>query len=100
MIGGTGIAAFIVLAVEATVGHLALIVDFSATANPLYRVWRILLPDYLVVTPQTWVLHGVWLVVFVVLAAWGGSREPPRDADGEDDPARSSKSYLWTWLVG
>ena len=78
VIGGTGIAAFIVLAVEATVGHLALIVDFSATANPLYRGWRILLPDYLVVTPQTWVLHGVWLAVFVVLAALGwqsGDRE-------------------------
>lgn len=70
-IGGTGIAAFVILAVEATVGRLTLIVDFTATANPLYRGWRTLLPDYLAVTPQTWVLHGIWLVVFVVLAALG-----------------------------
>ena len=69
--GAAGIAAFLVLAAEASTGRLALIVDFTSTANPLYRGWSLLLPDYLNPTPQTWVLHGLWTAVFALLAVLG-----------------------------
>jgi hypothetical protein len=35
--------------------------------QPLYRAWRLVLPDYLAMGWWTWVLHGAWLVA---LAAW------------------------------
>ena len=39
----------------------------TATDNPLYRAWRLALPDYLAMSWWTWALHGAWLVA---LAAW------------------------------
>lgn len=69
--GALGVISFFVLAVEATVGRLTLVVDFFTTANPFYRVWSRLLPDYLEVTPTTWVLHTLWLVLAGLLAWWG-----------------------------
>lgn len=71
VIGVTGIVAYLVLAVEATVGRVTLIFDFASTSNPLYRAWSTVLPDYLAPTTLTWVLHGVWLVVFGGLATYG-----------------------------
>ena len=66
-----GVVAYLLLAVEAAAGRLTLIVDFTSTANPLYRWWSMLLPDYLTPTPRTWVLHGLWLVGFAGLAVGG-----------------------------
>jgi len=71
LIGITGIVAYLVLAVEATVGRATLIFDFVSTSNPLYRAWSTLLPDYLAPTTLTWVLHGAWLVAFAGLLAYG-----------------------------
>ncbi len=48
-----------------------LIVDFDASANPLYRVWRWLLPDFRDPSAATWVRHGLWVAVFVALAVAG-----------------------------
>ena len=78
LIGSTGIVAYLVLAVEATLGRATLIFDFASTSNPLYRAWSTLLPDYLAPTTLTWVLHGVWLVVFAGLLAYGWMRDPDR----------------------
>lgn len=78
LIGITGIVAYLVLAVEATVGRATLIVDFASTSNPLYRAWSTLLPDYLAPTTLTWVLHGVWLVVFAGLSTYGWMSETGR----------------------
>ena len=77
-IGITGIVAYLVLAVEATVGRATLIFDFASTSNPLYRIWSTILPDYLVPTTLTWVLHGVWLVVFAGLCTYGWMSDPDR----------------------
>lgn len=76
MVGITGIVAFLVLAVEATVGRATLIFDFASTANPIYRLWSMVLPDYLVPTPLTWVLHSLWLAVFGVLLTYGWKSNP------------------------
>lgn len=78
VIGATGIVAYLVLAVEATLGRATLIFDFASTSNPLYRIWSPLLPDYLATTTLTWVLHGVWLMVFAGLFAYGWMSDPER----------------------
>ncbi|MXZ68918.1 MAG: hypothetical protein F4Z17_08075 [Acidimicrobiia bacterium] len=77
-IGITGIVAYLVLAVEATVGRATLIFDFASTSNPLYQAWSRALPDYLAPTTLTWVLHGVWLAVFAGLSAYGWQSNPDR----------------------
>ena len=60
------------------------VVDFFDTTSPLYGLWARALPDYLVVTAGTWVLHAAWLALVLVVAAhtWrsasprGGERTP------------------------
>jgi hypothetical protein len=44
------------------------VVDFYDTTNPLYRLWQHALPNYLEPSAMTWVLHGAWLVLTVVVA--------------------------------
>ena len=43
-----------------------LIFDFEITANPLYRAWRLLLPDYRHPDAGDWALEVAW---FAALAA-------------------------------
>lgn len=71
--GAAGVFAYAWLAAEATIGARALIVDFTRTSNPLYRLWSAVLPDYLHQTAATWVWHGLWLTAAAVLA-WLGAR--------------------------
>jgi len=71
VLGAAGVAACAWLTAEALTGRLTLVVDFAATANPLVRAWRLALPDYLAVTPATWVLHGAWIAVVAALALAG-----------------------------
>jgi len=78
VIGATGVVAYLVLAVEATMGRATLIFDFASTSNPLYRTWSRVLPDYLAPTTLTWVLHGVWLVIVAGLSAYGWKSDPDR----------------------
>lgn len=91
-LGAAGIAAFLVLAAEASTGRLALIVDFTSTANPLYRGWSLLLPDYLNPAPPTWLLHGLWTAAFAALAVLGwrsrGGVPLDEDADSRGSPIR------------
>ena len=92
-IGATGVAAFLWLAVEATVGRATLIVDFTSTSNPFYRAWRLLLPDYLNPNGRTWVLHAFWLIGFGGLAVYGwltGARERRAKSEPESTIGRSS----------
>jgi hypothetical protein len=65
--GGVGVLAQLWLVAEGAAGRVTWAVDFTATANPLYRAWRLALPDYLAMSWRTWALHGAWLVV---LTAW------------------------------
>jgi hypothetical protein len=65
--GAAGVLAYAWLVVEGAGGRITWAVDFAATANPLYRLWRPALPDYLSMTWWTWTLHAAWLVA---LAAW------------------------------
>jgi hypothetical protein len=73
--GGFGVVAFGWLVAEGAAGRVTWAVDFAATANPLYRAWRLALPDYLAMSWWTWVLHGAWLVA---LTAWAVATARPR----------------------
>lgn len=70
------------LAAQTAAGRITWVVDFFATADPWYRVWRLVLPDYLEVTGRTWALHGAWLAVVAVAAAsaWRQAGRAPSTA--------------------
>ncbi|MDQ3915851.1 MAG: DUF4131 domain-containing protein, partial [Actinomycetota bacterium] len=79
-LGAAGICAYVYLTVEALAGRLTVVVDFFETANPLYRAWSALLPDYRDVTAATWVLHGVWIAVAAAAVWWGTRSTSPSRA--------------------
>jgi hypothetical protein len=68
------------LVVEVLDGRRTLIVDFEATANPLYRAARALLPDYRSPGPGDWAHQALWLAALGLLAAvavgWRPRRRP------------------------
>ena len=51
-------------------------VDFAETANPVYRLWSMLLPDYAAVSGSTWIRHVLWVAAAFVLAAAGAGWAP------------------------
>jgi hypothetical protein len=63
-----GVVAWLWLVAEVLAGQRTLIVDFEGTTNPLYRVWRLALPDYRDPGLGSWLRHGVWLAVLAGLA--------------------------------
>ena len=69
LFGAVGMATYAWLVVEGSLGNTTWIVDFFDTTNPVYRAWRLVLPDYMNVTTTTWVLHGAWITVFVALSS-------------------------------
>jgi hypothetical protein len=73
--GGFGVLAFGWLVAEGAAGRVTWAVDFAATANPLYRAWRLVLPDYLAMSWRTWAAHVAWLAT---LAAWAVAAARPR----------------------
>jgi hypothetical protein len=78
--GGVGVLAQLWLVAEGAAGRVTWAVDATATTNPLYRAWRLVLPDYLAMSWWTWVLHVAWLVA---LGAWAvaavrSRQRPPR----------------------
>jgi hypothetical protein len=75
--GGVGVLAHLWLVAEGAAGRTTWAVDATATADPLYRSWRLVLPDYLAMSGWTWALHGAWLVVlatWAVVASGAGQR--------------------------
>jgi hypothetical protein len=70
--GGIGLLAYGWLVAEGAAGRVTWAVDFADTTNPLYRAWRLVLPDYLAMTWWTWPLHAAWLIALAVGAAAAG----------------------------
>jgi hypothetical protein len=68
-LGAVGVLAQAWVAAEAVWGDLTWVVNLQDTGNPLYRAWTTVLPDYLDITPMTWVLHWAWTVAAVAVAA-------------------------------
>jgi hypothetical protein len=78
--GGFGVLAFGWLVAEGAAGRVTWAVDFAATTNPLYRAWRLALPDYLAMSWWTWALHVAWLAA---LATWAVVAARPRHGSRE-----------------
>ena len=57
------------LVVEVLDRRRTLIVDFERTANPLYRAWRVVLPDYRSPGLADWALQTGWIVVLGLAVA-------------------------------
>jgi hypothetical protein len=74
--GGIGVLAHLWLVVDGAAGRVTWAVDPMATTNPLYRAWRLVLPDYLARGAWTWVLHGAWLVALAAWAAVAAGHHP------------------------
>lgn len=88
VLGVVGVVAWLVLSMEAALGHVTLVVDFFDTANPVYRMWRWLLPDYLAPSAATWWRHAGWLVALTAVAAAGWrSSTPPGPQRRGSEPA-------------
>jgi hypothetical protein len=88
-LGSLGLATYAWLVAEGSLGHITWIVDFFETGNPFYRAWRAVLPDYMNVTAVTWVLHGLWVIACIGMAATAKAepsafihRPPQLNADG------------------
>ncbi|HEV2757372.1 MAG TPA: hypothetical protein VG318_16525 [Actinomycetota bacterium] len=79
-LGVLGIATYAWLTVEALSRRLTIVVDFYETANPLYRAWSLLLPDYRVVTGMTWALHALWIAAAAAGTWWGARSTRPSRA--------------------
>jgi hypothetical protein len=92
-----GVWSYSWLVAAAATGAATWIVDFFRTTDPWFQRWRLLLPDYWHVTPQTWMLHAVWLagLTAVFVGAWRAAARPPArggsggyvpDAEAEPEP--------------
>ncbi len=81
-LGVLGVWSYLWLAAQAATGRLTWIVDFADTADPWYRVWRSVLPDYMDATTRTWILQAAWLVVLGGAAVWAWRRSGREPLDG------------------
>ena len=70
-LGALGLATYAWLIVEGSLGQITWIVDFFETSNPIYRTWRMVLPEYMNMSAMTWALHGLWIAGAVVLSISG-----------------------------
>ena len=57
------------LVVEVLDRRHTLIVDFESTANPVYRAWRAMLPDYRSPGAGDWALQALWFAALAVMVA-------------------------------
>lgn len=87
-LGAVGVALWGWLVVEVLRHQHTLIVDFEATGNPLYRAWRLLLPDHRNPTTATWLLQTAWLAVLAAAAglAWRSAGARPAMVPPTDPP--------------
>ena len=87
VIAGLGVLGMVLwgwLVVEVLQERLTLIIDFESTRNPLYRAWRLVLPDLRNETSLTPVLLTAWIVLLGALAGWGW-RSVGGSAGGDED---------------
>ncbi len=95
-LGAVGILAQAWVVVEGLRGDVAWVINLQDTANPLYRAWRTLLPDYLDVTPMTWVLHTAWTLAAIGAAAL--AYRTARQGAPAGPPAGSVALWMRRWV--
>ena len=63
-LAGLGVVSYAWLLVDGLRERLTWVVDFASVGDPLYGLRReLLLPNYLTITPRTWVLQALWIAV-------------------------------------
>ncbi len=77
-----GVFNWLWLVAEASTGRRTLIVDFEETANPLYQVWSVLLPDHRRFEGASVALTLAWtaLIAAAALLVWLRLRPSPAEA--------------------
>lgn len=68
--GAAGVVEFLWLMVEGLRHRLTLVVDFTTTTDPLYRVWRAVLPDGRATTDHALALTALWGAAAVAVLVW------------------------------
>lgn len=66
--GALGLLSLGWLLMEGWQKRITWVVDFYDTRNGFYRLWQSVFPDYLDVSPMTWILQTAWVAV---LGWWG-----------------------------
>jgi hypothetical protein len=89
LMGSLGLLTFAWLVYDGLNRRITWVVDFYETTSPLYGTWRRVLPDYLVVTEMTWILHGAWLVLVLIVAAWAWKLASTRGGERTHEGVRS-----------
>jgi hypothetical protein len=76
------------LVVEVLDRRRTLIVDFESTANPVYRAWRAMLPDYRSPGAGDWALQALWFAALAVMVALAlrPTRRPSPSSDRTTTP--------------
>jgi hypothetical protein len=70
VLGTAGVVEFLWLMVEGLRHRLTLVVDFMTTTDPLYRVWRHVLPDGRANTDAAVALTAAWGVAAIAVLVW------------------------------
>jgi len=74
--GAFGALAWVWLVAEVLDRRRTLIFDFEFTAYPLYRAWRLLLPDHRHPDAGDWVLQAAWFAALAAAALLAFRRSP------------------------
>jgi hypothetical protein len=78
VLGVAGASVHAWLVAQAVFGDLTTVVTFESMTHPLWRAWRLLLPDYRDRGAADWLLHGVWLALLGGAAVLGARVGRPR----------------------
>jgi hypothetical protein len=93
--GVFGALAWAWLVAEVLDRRRTLIFDFESTANPLYRAWRLMLPDYRHPEAGDWVLQVAWFAALAAVAVLALHASRSRSsAAGRSGPGLASRLGL------
>ena len=77
------------LVVESSTGRRTLVTDFEPTSNPVYRAWRMLLPDHRDFDATAIALTAVWASALAATGVWAALRARPEPSAVEPAPAQT-----------
>lgn len=93
-LGGCAVGVFnwLWLVVESSTGRRTLVTDFEATSNPVYRAWRVLLPDHRDFDATAVTLTLVWALALAAMGLWAALRARPEPSRRRSPPVQPRMS--------
>ena len=76
-----GVFNWLWLVVESSTGRRTLVTDFEPTSNPVYRAWRVLLPDHRAFDGASVAVTLVWGSLLAASGVWAVFRTRPEPGD-------------------